>query len=383
MSHSKHSASGSSRWLNCPGSIKACESYDNSSSIFALEGTLAHMLADECITSGKEAVHFIDSEVSDLTTDVNVIDEMEKNDVGSISREMCRHVQSYLDYVYSFQDKSSLALSEVRVNYNHLAKDGFGTCDYAILNDGDIHIFDLKYGMTLVQAENNTQCMLYALGCLNDFDFLYDKVSHITIHIVQPRRVNYSKWEVSTKELLEWAECVKARVKLTLVSNPVRNAGAKQCHWCLAQSDCNVLGQYVEDVLCSDLEDLTQDVDSLMLSDDDKRRILDNKVMIEKFLKSVYNDVYGTLIGGGTFEGYKLVEGRSSRIWVDGAESAVYEKLGEEAYKKSFIGVTQADKLLDKDFVSNFTVKPQAKLQAVRQDDVRKGVTVDKIVDLF
>lgn len=46
MKHAKLSASGSSRWLNCPGSVKAEEPYPNETSSFAIEGTRAHEVAD-------------------------------------------------------------------------------------------------------------------------------------------------------------------------------------------------------------------------------------------------------------------------------------------------------------------------------------------------
>ena len=49
--HAKLSASGSSRWLNCTGSVKAESQFPNtSSSSYAMEGTTAHSLAERCLT---------------------------------------------------------------------------------------------------------------------------------------------------------------------------------------------------------------------------------------------------------------------------------------------------------------------------------------------
>ena len=47
--------------------------------------------------------------------------------------------------------------------------------------------------------------MLYALGALNLYDYLYD-IKTVKTAIVQPRLDNISEWEISDDELLEWAE---------------------------------------------------------------------------------------------------------------------------------------------------------------------------------
>ena len=43
--HAKLSASGASRWINCPGSIVLEENFEDTSSEYAKEGTLAHSVA--------------------------------------------------------------------------------------------------------------------------------------------------------------------------------------------------------------------------------------------------------------------------------------------------------------------------------------------------
>ena len=49
------------------------------------------------------------------------------------------------------------------------------------------HIIDLKYGKGVsVEAEQNTQAMLYALGVIDDLGFMYE-FDTVVIHIYQPR----------------------------------------------------------------------------------------------------------------------------------------------------------------------------------------------------
>lgn len=44
--HARLSASGSSRWLNCPGSVRLEEEFPDTTSPYALEGTLAHSIGE-------------------------------------------------------------------------------------------------------------------------------------------------------------------------------------------------------------------------------------------------------------------------------------------------------------------------------------------------
>ena len=56
-----------------------------------------------------------------------------------------------------------------------------------------------------MEAEQNPQMMLYALGALEIYDGLYD-IENISMTIYQPRRENISTWTISVSELRAWAE---------------------------------------------------------------------------------------------------------------------------------------------------------------------------------
>ena len=49
-SHAKLSASGSKRWMNCPGSVRLEEQFPDIESEYALYGTNAHNLAEYCLS---------------------------------------------------------------------------------------------------------------------------------------------------------------------------------------------------------------------------------------------------------------------------------------------------------------------------------------------
>ena len=133
IEHAKLSASGSSRWLNCPGSVKAEEGYPNQpSSAFALEGTRAHEVADLCLKASCDADVYIGKKVLDDVIDAG----------------MAGYVQEYLDYVRSYETATSKLFTEERVDFSHVVPGGFGTLDAAVLDydTKTCHIFDLKYG---------------------------------------------------------------------------------------------------------------------------------------------------------------------------------------------------------------------------------------------
>ena len=377
--HAKLSASGSSKWLNCPGSVEAESKIPNKQSVYAEEGTLAHELADICLKGGFEAKKYIGKSVA-----------YDENKSSIITEEMAKFVQEYIDYVLAYETKNSQLYTEDRVDFSNIVPDGFGTMDAAILDydTGICHIFDLKYGQGVeVSAVENTQAQLYALGFYNELKCL-DVIKSFKIHIVQPRIFNYSSWEITLDDLVKFGQYASNKANEALTPNAPRTPGEKQCKWCNAKATCPALKKHTEDTILLSFENLNDkdptskgNIFTNQLNDEQLKLILDNKNLIEDFLKSVEQHIYDRVLNGEKFEGYKLVEGRSNRKWVDDAEEVLKNKLGEDAYEKKLIGITAAGKKLKKDEVEELTYKPEGKLQLVLASDKRKEVT--KTIDHF
>jgi hypothetical protein len=398
--HAKLSASGSSKWLNCAGSVEAESKIPNKQSVYAEEGTLAHELADMCLQNYINSCALNNDYKSPLDRIGETVKcESDKKVISTVvTDEMAKFVQEYIDYVLAHETKNSQLYTEDRVDFSNIVPDGFGTMDAAILDydTGICHIFDLKYGQGVpVDAVENTQAQLYALGFYNELKCL-DVIKSFKIHIVQPRIFNYSSWEITLDDLIKFGEYASKKANEALTPNALRTPGEKQCKWCNAKATCPALKKHTEDTILSSFEDLnnrsliiTDDVgkkpemilDGKSLNDEQLKLILDNKKLIEDFLKSVEQHVYDKLLDGEKFEGYKLVEGRSNRKWVDNAEEILKNKLGEDAYEKKLIGITAAGKKLKKDEVEELTYKPEGKLQLVLASDKRKEVT--KTIDHF
>jgi hypothetical protein len=382
MKHAVLSASGSERWINCPGSVAFCKPYPRTTTVYADEGTVAHEIADRVLKSKariKSAEKYEGKTLKHLKISVPSFD-------GDyvISREMVTHVQEYVDYVLSFETKTSKRFNEQRVDYSHYVPQGFGTCDASIIDDDTLHIFDLKFGKGVeVYAEQNTQAQLYAIGFLKLTDGLtFVNIDKITLHICQPRRQHFDSWTLTKKELLKFAQYASIRANETLKDDAPLVPGEKQCKFCPAKQDCPALKEIAEKSLLTAFDDI-DDKDSLptieRLTDEEKRAILKNKKLIETFLESVEKDVFRTLANGQEFDGYKLVEGRSNRVYTEQAESLIVERLGEYAYNKKLIGVTEAEKKLGKAFISAITMKPSGKPTLVTSNDKRDVISLNSV----
>lgn len=360
--HAKLSASGSSRWLTCPGSVKAEEGYKGTSSVHAQTGTRAHEVADLCLKSGKDADWYLNKEVLGKTVD----------------EEMIRAVQSYLDYVRAFETSSSQLFTEDRVDFSHLVPGGFGTLDAAIVDfdKRTCHIFDYKHGRVFVGAENNSQGQLYALGLLNELEYL-EAIDTFIINIIQPNAGNYGSWQISVEDLKTFGEYVQKQAKTALSANAPRVPSDSACLWCKAKADCPALFKHTQELIGNEFENLDKDI----LSKGQKRLILDNKSLIESFLTAVEADIEQQLLNGEAFPGYKLVEGRSNRKYKDTAEAYLIEALGEEAYKKSLISLTAAEKLVDRETLAEHIYKPHGSPKLVPES--AKGIAIVNITDQF
>lgn len=196
--HALLSASSSHRWLNCPPSARLSERYEDKGSDYAAQGTDAHTLCEYRLRCalGEDM-----SQVADIRQTLGYYsDEMEE-----CATEYAAFVMEALSEAHQHCSDPHV-LVEQRLDYSRFAENGFGTGDCLIVADGALNVIDFKYGQGVqVEAEQNPQMMLYALGALDLFDDLYD-ISTVTVTIFQPRRANISTWSVSKADLYAWAE---------------------------------------------------------------------------------------------------------------------------------------------------------------------------------
>lgn len=348
MSHAKLSPSSAHRWLTCPGSIRMSEGIEDTSSPAAEEGTLAHHLGEQALLKGVTTWDITDDEYPD---------------------EMRDYIQGYVSYVLSFEGKLKV---EKKVDLTEWIPGGYGTAD-AIIHDGKtVHIIDLKYGLTPVRVERNTQMMLYALGALKA------KTKKVVMHIYQPRGMAQGVAEPYTmkaKELRAWGEEIKPAAQLCLTDDAPLVPDDNACRWCPAAGTCPAQYARLVEVVGDDFDSLP-DIDD-MTAEELALGVV-NKKMLITFLGKMEERLAERLNNGEYIPGVKLVEATTRRRYNDKARDYLVQALGDEAWKEpELIGITQASKLIGKARFEDMgiTIKPVGKSIPVPENDRRPAVT--------
>ena len=224
--HSKFSASGSERWLNCAASVELEERAPkdkNYDSFWSLEGTMAHEVLEQFLISSRWSDVYSKFEF-DLRVDEAMLEHCQK--VAVRVKQVAKVFKAPI-------------LVEKKVFNTFIHEEMFGTCDVIIpVYDSVLHIMDFKYGSGhIVDPEKNTQLIQYALGVAESYDWKFKTVS---LHILQPRSGNnwHKQWSLPMSELKEkWLPLWQKGVARIEKGGNKPFAG-HWCYWCKAKSFC-------------------------------------------------------------------------------------------------------------------------------------------------
>ena len=367
--HAKLSASGAHRWMSCPASVRVESDLPDRTSPFAQEGSAAHELAERCLSTDTDATAHVGA-VFDDYPDYPVTDEM------------ARYVQTYVDYVRELPGHHFI---EQRVDFSEWVPGGFGTSDAISIHDGTAYVVDLKYGRGVtVDAERNPQAMLYALGVLNDYSYLFD-IQQFCVAVVQPRLGHISEWSISREDLLAWAEQTQQHAIATERDDAPFVPGESQCRFCKAKPTCRALAEHNLQLATEGFESLEVHREPKKpdtLTNTDIAALLPHLDILTSWAKSVESHAQSVLETGGEIPGYKLVEGRSVRKWrnEEDAEAALRKRLKVgEIFTKKLITPPAAEKLLGKTHavISEHVIKPAGRPTIAPDSDKRPAVVID------
>jgi hypothetical protein len=355
--HALFSPSGAHRWMACPASLALEADCPNESSAFADEGTAAHELAQMCLTENLDADAYI-GRVIVVGNREFVVDE-----------DMAAYVQVYVDAVRSYADGGELFV-EQRVDFGEAIGqpgDGFGTADAIVIQGNELQLHDLKYGRGVkVDAEENDQLLLYAVGALEQLGIAYE-FERVRLVIHQPRLDALSEWDCDVARVQEQARV--AFLSSTNARNAIITASKgepigdgffgpeeKACRFCKAKASCPALQQHVTQQVVGDFEDLTVESVASATADLDKvfSKSLGQRMavvgLVEDWCKAVRARAESELLAGRRVDGFKLVEGRrGARSWAsDEAAEATLKAMRlklEQMYDFKLISPTTAEKL--------------------------------------
>ena len=369
--HAVLSASGSHRWLNCTPSARLELEFENTGSEAAREGTAAHALCEHKL---KRALHMRSRRPA--------------SDYDSDEMEEC--TDAYVDFVMEQYETAKqvcedpVILIEQRLDFSCYVPDGFGTGDCLIISDDRLHIIDFKYGMgVLVEAEDNPQMKLYALGALAVYDALYD-IREVSMTIFQPRRENVSTWAIPVEDLKAWAENeLKPRAKMAYDGEGEYLPG-EWCTFCRAAVRCRARAE--EKLKLAQTEFRMPP----LLTDAEIEDILAVLPDLTKWANEIAAYALDAALNHGKeWNGFKVVEGRSVRKYRD--EEAVAEAAKEAGYKdiyrQSLIPLTEMQRLMGKDkfeeILGGLITKAPGRPTLVPKSDRRPAMNVSKAINEF
>lgn len=270
---------------------------------------------------------------------------------------------------------------EQRVSLEAVIPGAFGTSDLlAIDKERRLHVLDWKFGDGVaVPVEGNMGLAFYAAAAMYDpepelVDFCKD-ITGVVMHIVQPRAgANQVLWTWETDEDFIEAFVDQADNAMREANKP--DAPCKTgdwCRWCAAKPICPAYGALASDALSKPPKTMTA-VE------------LGHYLAIAEQLKSWIDDVYtlaqSELEGGAAVPGWKLVQKRASRSWINEAEVVTLLRRRkvkiDEMYKRTLITPAQAEKKLPKLYskvLGDLVHSQSSGLTVVSDTDKRAAVT--------
>lgn len=366
--HAKLSASGSAKWLNCPGSIEMESEFPDVTSKYAEEGTQAHSLGELKVNLALGNI-----------TKAKYSREVKK--LGEIPADMEDYIEAYKDYVierYNSAGKGAAVAVELRLDYSDYAPGGFGTGDAVIASDDCLEIIDLKYGKGIeVSAEENSQLRLYALGAYEEYGCIYD-FDNIKYTIYQPRKDNINSCTEPLQDLIEWGEAiVKPSAARALLPSQecIPGSYCDKC-FCKARAVCRAYNDEKFKLAEYDFKEPSK------LTKEEISVVLEYSEKISKWVEVVKAYAADKALKGECFPGYKVVEGISKGKYSD--EDAVKKALKAKGYdecdftKTQLIGITELKKIIGKDdfegIVKKYIIKPVGKPTIVPETDKRPAI---------
>jgi hypothetical protein len=374
--HALLSASSSRRWLSCTPSARLEETMPESESTYADEGTAAHALAELELSwrLGK---------IEKKTIYSRRLGKLKRGEY--YSADMARYIDGYatevLELVAGYDAAGSVPHIDLeqRVDYGDIVPGGFGTADVVIVAGDTIQVIDLKYGKGVaVDAHENPQLMLYALGAAKKYDILYN-FSRVIVTVMQPRLDSSSSYELALDDLYDWAtDYVAPRAALAFKGTGEYAPSEDACRFCRVKSVCRARA---DANLATARDDFALPP---VLSVEDVAELLPRLDELAKWVKDIQTWALEQARDHDVvFQGFKLVEGRSVRSITDAYAAELTLKEAGYAMREyikptELKGITDLEKMLGKprfaELLGGLVVKPAGKPVLVPESDKRPAL---------
>lgn len=365
--HALFSASGSYKWMNCAAALCFEQGRIDKESAAAIQGTMMHAVGECCLMNRVAPLVEGVEGGTDASFYVGCYPLATPKDGQAgpqFTEDLVDPVNAYVDAVWSrvTSHRRNMLFIEQRVNYSNYIgqRDSFGTAD-AIVMFWDkatktyiLEIHDFKGGVGFrVEADENPQLMLYALGALRRLGKKYN-ISAVRLFIHQGRVTEVaSEWDVTADQLFAFADeaKVKAAKARECMGIPVAklkpehfNPTEKGCRWCRGRDECKALSKHISNNTRGGFAKITGDEPELTPAD--YAVIAQHMPEASRWLAAMKQTL---LEKADDVPGFKLVVDRNgARAWKNGKRAAkILARAGLEA-KEVSLTPAQAEKALKK-----------------------------------
>lgn len=387
LEHSPLGGSGAHRFMTCAGSFLLHRhqletgTFEHVESEFASLGTAAHELCARAILENTEPFEYLGEEISGYLVGWP----------GGISLDAA-HV--YFNECMKIVESQGcgVVLVESTIHLPDLHPLLRGTVDFGYHNQRGIWLRDYKNGEGIgVAAAGNRQLLYYAFLMIMSDSVLRDGPRDLpaNLGIVQPNFYGIFEepdtWETTVGYVLDWGHNeLLPRMNSLMATQEIDETDfvpGSHCQFCPVLLDCpkmqKAFQEYVEGS-----EDFI-----VMLTDAELDHYYSQREHARRFMNALEQTVHARLIGGGKIPSAKLVEKRATRVWKPGAQTALVEAFGDQAFEPAKIkSPAQIEKLSSrgKALALEYGYKPEsAGLSVAPIDDPRPEAKPRTNADVF
>lgn len=374
--HAPFAPSKSAVWGTCHGAIAflvQANLPEEAPSIHAASGTLTHKIAEEILSNGTAGPYYEGTkhtvEGFEFTVDTDRIDRAVR-------------------YVEAVLARGGVQFYEQ--NMKTLPWPGTGDAIVARLEEHALEAHDLKDGNDIVYAQDNDQLICYLLLAWKEFDYLDDfQIFRGFIH--QPKKgwtdsCEYTRDQMNdhmirlTKAFRRGSDLIGQspnKIKAALVPG-----GHCEKGWCRMRGQCEVRNAAMVDKVTA----MPMAKAPAALADDYLGELLSKRAEVEAWFNDLFGEALNRVKMGGHVPGYKLAQGKQGpRKWVNeaSASDAMYEVLEHEAFDRTVISPTTAEKKLKKLHADVWAVlqsniaRSEGQVTLVPDTDPRAPLTLD------
>lgn len=354
--HAGAGPSASERWMHCTMSLSLSRVFLETLSpnqqaqyaganTAARQGTTAHAVGEA------KANHML-GRISDEELESTLLElAVEKDEGEAYDDEMDEYVNEYVDLIKSYADErgvenmrietrveAAIPLDALHEGEVYIIRGSADVIGMPTPEDPTMIVGDLKYGEGIhVDAEENSQAMIYALGALeelvDDEGNLTCDIESITLIIAQPRLGGIKTWDISLDDLLDWRDEVlsPALTKALYGENEgaTFNPSDSACQFCPARGTCPALTQQRVDAAAEafdaiiESEHTGEDIEPTGMSNEQLGAMLSQISGLIDLHKSLKAEAQMRLHRGTPVPGYTLVNYTPPRKWKEGAADSI------------------------------------------------------------